>query len=209
VTGSVPLPGTLPAGGTQLTNAAPGTPAATPVPDACYTVTYHHKAAPGHTDEEACSHHKNLIQFKHENVNAKNVCVRVNGTPVHFLTVKDHADQVLIGAVAGPKSKITLSYCVGKAKCEVKEDCTVPKDEFMEAIGGTTADVSKDARLGQWDPSLPSDKEADVLAKLDGDVKRELETNNDLNGRSRRGEMFKDWQSDNEGPACGIRQAKN
>ncbi len=83
----------------------------------------------------------------------------------------------------------------------------MPKDEFMEAIGGSSGE-SGDARLGQWDPSHPSEKEADVLAKLDGDVRKELETNDELNGRAPDGDkMFKDWFGEAQSVPCGIKQA--
>jgi hypothetical protein len=174
------------------------------------TITYHHKNMSSHTDEESCSHHKNLLKIASTKIAPQNVCVRVNGTPVHYLTVKGRPDELIFGAVAGPKTKVTAQYCLGSsAHCaRFKEDCSVPKDEFMEAIGGGNGG-SQDARLGQWDPKSPSDQEADVMAKLDGEVKKELETNDDLNGRAPAGEMFKEWIVDNETTACGIKQASN
>ena len=80
----------------------------------------------------------------------------------------------------------------------------------MEAIGGNEG-KGGDARLGQWDPSNPSEKEADVMAQLDGAVKHELETNHELNGRAPEGKMFKDWLADSDAPtnACGTQQASN
>jgi hypothetical protein len=180
--------------------------------DACVTVTYKHKAMASHNDEETCSHHKNWLKLGHANVNAKTVCVRVNGSPVHFVSIKGHNDEVVFGSVAGPKSNVTVTYCTGKLTgCEAKmamQDCVVPKDEFMEAIGGESGG-KPDARLGQWDPAHPSEKEADVLAKLDGSVRRELETNDELNGRAPAGEMFKDWLAGTETSACGTQQASN
>ena len=47
------------------------------------------------------------------------------------------------------------------------------------------------------------------MAKLDGAVKKELETNDDLNGRTPAGELFKDWIGQSETAACGTEQAKN
>ena len=99
-----------------------------------------------HGDEESCSHHKNMLKLTQPadlRMNAASVCVRVNGTPVHYLTVKGHADELLFGSVAGPKSKVTVRYCTGKAQGCTKEDCTVPKDEFMEAIGGAEGDTAR------------------------------------------------------------------
>ena len=78
----------------------------------------------------------------------------------------------------------------------------------MEAIGGTESG-KQNAKLGQWDPEAPAQKEADVMAKLDGAVKKELETNDDLNGRAPAGELYKDWIGQSEAAACGAAQAKN
>ncbi len=182
--------------------------------EGCFLVTYKHKHLTSHTDEETCSRHKNLLTLKHTKINSKSVCVRVNGTPVHYLTVKGRSDELIIGALAGPKAQITVRYCLGKATCPTpqgvaaKDDCTVPKDEFMEAIGGTDS-KGQNPLLGQWDPKAPSEKESDVLAKLDGEVKKELETNEELNGRAPAGEMFKDWIADAGTPACAARTALN
>lgn len=213
-------------GGAQLSVAAPvagltgATPQLAPAPgaaapaeaqDQCVTITYHHKPTPTHNDEEACSHHKNMLKLSKlgdARIAAQTVCVRVNGTPVHYLTVKGHPDELIFGSVAGPKSKVTVRYCTGKAQGCVKEDCTVPKDEFMEAIGGGDSGEQA-AKLGQWDPDAPAAKEADVMAKLDGEVKKELETNDDLNGRAPAGEIFKDWIGETETAACGTAQARN
>ena len=102
-----------------------------------------------------------------------------------------------------------MRYCTGLAQHCAVEDCAVPKDEFMEAIGGAE-DSNKNAKLGQWDPTAPAEKEADVMAKLDSTVKHELESNvDDLNGRAPAGEMFKDWIGQTETAVCGVTQAKN
>lgn len=208
-----PLPGVgIPGAGTtaQLAPAPGALPPAEPQ-DQCVTITYHHKAIASHNDEEACSHHKNMLKLAKigdARIAPQTVCVRVNGTPVHYLTVKGHADELIFGSIAGPKSKVTVHYCTGKALGCAKEDCTVPKDEFMEAIGGGESG-SGDAKLGQWDPTAPAEKEADVMAKLDGEVKKELETNDDLNGRAPAGELFKDWIGETQAAACGAAQAKN
>ncbi|MGK5084951.1 hypothetical protein WDW37_16810 [Bdellovibrionota bacterium FG-1] len=201
-------------GPTPLTVAALPTPV---VPqDNCFTVSFHHKEMTSHPDEESCSHHKNWLKFKRPDINPKSVCVRVNGTPVHYLAVKDHADEVIIGSIAGPKSKVTVRFCTGKLMgcdklADIQKDCVVPKDEFMEAIGANTGEKA-DARLGQWDPKNPSDREGDVMARLDGQVKKELENleaNNELTGRAPANELFKDWLNEAETTACGIRQAQN
>jgi hypothetical protein len=212
--GAVPLPGAASLPGAPSTGVATAQKSATPaapVLDQCVTITYQHKPSAAHPDEESCSHHKNFLkmpEFDGKKIAAGSVCVRVNGTPVHYLTVKGHADELIFGSVAGPKSKVTVRYCTGLAQGCAKEDCSIPKDEFMEAIGGGDG-KGQNPKLGQWDPSAPAGKAADVMAKLDSTVKRELETNDDLNGRAPAGEIYKDWIGQSETAVCGTTQAKN
>ena len=59
------------------------------IQDQCVTVTYHHKPSAAHPDEESCSHHKNMLRIPElgdKRIAAGSVCVRVNGTAVHYLT---------------------------------------------------------------------------------------------------------------------------
>jgi hypothetical protein len=190
-------------------------PAAPPAPvyDQCITVTYAHKPSGSHPDEESCSHHKNMLkipELEGKKIADGSLCVRVNGVPVHYLTVKKRPDELIFGAVAGPKSKVTVRYCTGLAKGCAIEKCEIPKDEFMDAIGGGDGNKGQNPKLGQWDPTGPAQKEADVMAKLDATVKRELETNNELNGRAPAGALYKDWIGSTETAACGgSTQAKN
>jgi hypothetical protein len=202
----------VPSTGSSATTAIAPAPAQVQVErDECLTITYHHKPSATHPDDESCSHHKNQLKLTPpagKKIANNSICVRVNGTPVHFLTVKGHADELIFGSVAGPKSKVTVRYCTGQAKGCAIEKCEVPKDEFMEAIGGSDG-KGQNANLGRWDPDAPAEKAIDVMAKLDGAVKRELETNDELNGRSPAGELFKDWIGEAQAQACGSAQAKN
>jgi len=203
-TGGVAVPGTQvgqAASGTGVT--APGTQTAKveapKEPEGCVTFAYRHKKASGHTSDDACSHHKNLIQLKHVAVNPSTVCVRVNKRPVAFQTVKGHADQILIGAVAGPNTDITVRYCLGKTKCS--EDCAIPKDEFLSAIGGS--EIEGGGKVAQWDPA-EAEKEADVNGHLDKDIKNELERLDEARPDSRMAAVFQDWIAGQETAACGT-----
>ncbi|HTL11948.1 MAG TPA: hypothetical protein VL588_05650 [Bdellovibrionota bacterium] len=109
-------------------------PAAPVIHDDCHVVTFKHQDLASHRDGEACLHHRNLLKIPAERLNGRSVCVRVNNKPVKFALDKKHAGQILIPAVAGPESVISVSYCTGKLTCA--EDCKVPKDEFLAAIGG-------------------------------------------------------------------------
>lgn len=173
----------------------------------CFVVAYHHKPLPSHSSDEACSHHRNLIRLKHAGINSPSLCIRVNGTPVKFQRVEGHPDQVLIGAVAGPKSVITARYCIGKVRCN--EDCTIPKDEFMDAIGGSDDDSGAPA-VAQWDADDTDEKEtAEQTAKLTSELKREL-ASGDPEASGDGTYIFQDWLGEPEAAfACGARQARN
>ncbi|MCM2278510.1 MAG: hypothetical protein NDJ89_10590 [Oligoflexia bacterium] len=164
-------------------------------PQGCVTLAFKHKKATGHTDEESCSQHKNLIRLPH--ANPTSVCVRVNKTPVRFQTVAGKPNEILLGAIAGPKSEITAQYCFGKASCaDLKKDCVIPKDEFMDAIG---ASDDKLAQAGRWDAE-GAGKDADVNAHLDAEMKRELD-NLDRQVRGENG-VFSDWIAGTPAISC-------
>jgi hypothetical protein len=165
----------------------------------CFYESFHHKPTPGHTDEEACSRHKNLLRLAHSNVNPNHLCVRVNGTPVKY---ERKGDEILIGSIAGPKAKITVSYCIGKSSCNelAKDECKIPKDEFMEALGGDTD--SPDSDSAQWGGN----------AQLNADVKKELQGINELDNDGDRApaqaNVFKDWIRDQDAQACPMLNGK-
>lgn len=116
---------------------------AAPVP-ACYTISFTHKPTAGHTDRDTCSEHRNLVKFDSTAINPKAMCVRVDGTPVPFESVKG---GLLIAPIAGPKSKITVRYCTGKISCN--EECKIKRDTFMEGLGNTNdQDETKDQDVG-------------------------------------------------------------
>lgn len=197
---------TTPAG-TGTASLTPGMPGAdapsVPEGPKCFTLTYRHKETDAHTGDEVCSQHKNIIRLKHEGVNLKTLCVRIGKTPVPFQTVKGKPKEILVSAIAGPNSVISARYCTGAATCN--EECKIPKDEFMEAIGGTEADT-KDLKIAQWDPNDPEQNNG-ITAKLDSDLKKEL---GDLDeGPSKISHVFRDWVSGPESPACGLKHASN
>lgn len=177
------------AGGTQAKMETPTEP-----PKGCVTITYQHRKTTGHNHEEACFQHKNLIRLKHDNVNS--VCVRVNGTPVPFEFNKSKTNEILVAAVAGPKAQITARYCFGKTKCD--ENCTIPKDDFMDAIGG-----DKPMQVAQWDAHDTVDKDSDVNAHLDSEMKKELDRLDRVETT-----VFADWIGGSEAPACGTKHAQ-
>jgi hypothetical protein len=187
----------VPAGTPKEVAKAPEAPKEIPI--TCFVETFKHKPTPGHDSEEACSHHKNLLKLSHSDINTKNVCVRVNDVPVKFERA-GKGDELLIGSIAGPQAIITVKYCTGKTSCAEakKDDCVVPKDEFLDAIGGGDPD---DGSVAKWDNG---DGAAD--AKLNTDVKRELadidDTATDNHGAT--ASIFKDWLADKPVPACAA-----
>lgn len=166
----------------------------------CFTVTYKHKPVSSHSDDEYCGNHKNLVKLKHEQVNFESVCVRVDGTPVRFSQVKGKSDEILVASVAGPQAKITVRYCLNKEKCD--EDCVIPKDEFMDAIGGE----APDGKVAQWDPSEEGADDFDANRDLEKAVKDELVK---LDGSDRqRTKTFDGWLGDSGTVACTKKLAQ-
>jgi hypothetical protein len=176
--------------------ATPSAPVAPAAPaQTCFTYTYQITGAATRLDEDSFSQHRNLLTLKHTQVNPGSLCVRVNGIPVAFARVKGHSDQITISGVAGPKTRVSTSYCLGKTRCT--QDCKIPKDEFMEAIGG--ADSGAQAGVGQWDNGA-ADAEDEEAARADKDLRRELAGVSD-DPHS----LLKDWVIESEGPACAGR----
>ncbi len=172
----------------------------------CFTVTFKHKRMMAHSSDETCSHHKNVVKLYHKKVDAKSICVRVDGKPVKFAVNKKDSRELMIAGVAGPEAKITARYCVGKSGCS--EDCKVPRDDFMAAIGGED-DLKGGTEIGHWDSDAPSETETKNTAKLNSELKRELAELDEVEpGTSEGVSIFRDWVGEEEIPACGSKQAK-
>lgn len=119
---------------TETTAQAKKEEAPRPAAPQCFSQTFRHQALKSHQDGEACLHHQNEIQVAHARFNTQSLCVRVNGTPVYHKRVGKNSGRVRLAAVAGPDSVISVSYCLTKTKCT--SDCKIPKDPFMESLGG-------------------------------------------------------------------------
>jgi hypothetical protein len=191
-----PVAGTTPSaagtvGTTGTTDTSETAPKAEPPKPECFTVGFKHKALAAHRDGEACLNHDNAFKIEHARLNTKTVCVRVNGTPVKHTLVKSKPGLVVIGPVAGPESLVTVRWCTDKTTC--KENCAVPKDDFMDAIGGMEdaagAYVQWDAADGKKGPS------ADEVR-----LEKELKT---FGGGKR--ELFEQWVAEREPKlTCGT-----
>lgn len=94
-------------------------------------------------------------------VNAKSICVKVDGTPVKFDLFQKKSNQILIGGVRGSKAEIVVRFCREKNLC--KEDCKIPRDEFMDALGASDDKVDSAAR---WDDGKESDNEKQVAKQM-------------------------------------------
>lgn len=194
--------GTNTADGTASPNMSQGPGAETkttePPQPSCFTLTYEHRH-PGRSDEE-CENHRNLIQVKHQGINPSSVCIRVNGTPVRHKVVQSKKGKTTLGflvdPVPGMDAKITAQYCINGMTC--REDCTVPKDEFMDAIGGEDSELlagGKIIKIAKWDPTDRSADE-DIAAELDAELRKQLGGESDL-------AVFDRWSSNDGRPSCG------
>ena len=168
-------------------------------PSRCFTVTYKHKRTFGHTTDEECSTHTNSITLKHSDVNANSVCIKVNGRPVSFKNTKNKTNEIIIGAIAGPGAVITARYCTGQYNCT--EECKVPKDEFMDAIGGGNEASGLKSGIGHWEPS-------DVKENLGEKLRKELAAFDEPDTKFSEVSAFTGWtsESDDALPACKANQ---
>lgn len=180
-------------------SALPGAPGAAPqqpapvqevLKESCYTLEFRHKPITSHMDGEACLHHENLLELVGENINAKTLCVRVNGTPVRHTLFKGKPQTVTIAAVAGPRAVITASYCTGQVQCDV--ECKVPKDEFMSALGlggGDTAPETNSA--SNWNAKGKAKGQTADESKLEKEIQevQKLMAGTGPGGKN----IFKDW----------------
>ena len=167
----------------------------------CFLANYHHKELTGHKNPKDCALHKNYIHLKATGLNTKSVCVRLNGTPVAYEFVQEKGSTgisgIMLGAIAGPDSKISVRYCLGVKKCN--EECKIPNDEFMDAIGGTNPDADSKVPVVKWDPTDAA-SESDAVAEVDSELQKEL-TDADLS-------VFEGWIGNDEAISCKERLAQ-
>lgn len=175
----------------------------------CFNVVFKHKQLSGHDNLDACGNHRNSFKISAASLNKKSVCVRVDGTPVKFDLVQDKSKKdyiVTIANLAGPASKISARYCLGVSQCpSSQDDCTVPKDEFLDAIGGEDAapagqKISKNqkpakaVKHAKWDNG-DNQADAEVSDEIEGEIEKELHADQDL-------KVFDGWLVDSEAKAC-------
>lgn len=165
-------------------------------PPQCYSVEFTHKKLASHATGAMCMNHKNLVALDGAQINNKTICIRVNGRPVeHKLIKSDRPEnkgqvQVLFGSVAGPNSVVTATYCTKTAKCN--EGCRIPRDEFMEAIGGGDDSLDGDLPTVTWHAGgkqkITHDEES--LDKEVAQFSKALGAGNDAKGK---GNVFIGW----------------
>lgn len=166
---------------------APAQELAKPLPPRCLSATFTRNVRSG----EDLAQSRNLLRLTDlgidQAINPKSICVRVNGVPVKHrpLFTKGKEKQLrglILDPIPNPKASITTTFCVGKNTCA--ENCKIPRDEFMDAIGGL------DTKGGGWDSN-----ESEVMGALDGRLKRELEAGSDY-------ELSDRWAHAQAEPAC-------
>lgn len=150
---------TTPAGVTSAESAESKSTA--PEPKQCFTAQFTPKAKL-HGEMSTA-----VLALKDLNFNPKTFCVRVNGTPVkHHVQLKKGSkkiDAIRISDIAVATAKITVSYCLGKDSCN--DDCKIPKDEFMDALGAADDGANKG-----WGDAA----DAEMVGKVSAEIQREL-----------------------------------
>jgi hypothetical protein len=111
----------------------------------------------------------------------------VNGTPVAHKVNPKAKNSVIIGALAGPKAEITVRYCSEKTKCT--DPCVIPKDDFMNALGGGSEGDSG------WNSESPSGEEGQLKSELD-------KLDHETRGDRQKINLFKDWIPSGEAETC-------
>lgn len=114
----------------------------------------------------------NQFAVQDQGFNAKSICVRLKNTPIPF-----HYDakekRITVSSVSKNEDTISVTYCFAGHSC--KENCVIPKDEFMMALDGsdgtTLADneggSAEEQELGKEDAALNQELKAFDLDSLD------------------------------------------
>jgi len=139
---------------------------------------------------------KNLIQLPDEkNINNKSVCIRVDGTPVKKTLYKKKARSFIIEPVAHADSKIEVAFCTGNKKCN--QDCVVPKDDFLIAIGGSEDEIGDlSAPSEGWAGKKRTQDEA-AIEKRSKEIRELLTVGDDSESK-----IFNGWAVKNKNPGC-------
>lgn len=152
----------------------------------CFRIAFQHKAVSTHGSDESCSHHKNLIKIDRAGIDSKSLCVRVDGIPISHQLTKN---KIILGALAGPRSKITVDYCLRGSSCN--EDCVVPRDRFLDALG---ADPHTLVQHVKWDPNDKSES-SDITKEIDPEIMKEMREAGEE-------EVFEGWVASPEMKGC-------
>lgn len=183
-------------------SAEPAAPQIKKVADECFQVEFKHKKIASHSDGEACTHHQNLVHVPIPEgmaINAKSVCIRVNGTPVNFKKLNNQPTDFVIDSVAGPNAVISARFCTGALNCS--ENCKVPKDEFLTAIGADTDSFAAPGKIVQWNPANDKKKPNNNEVELDRELSSLGDALKDAKGAARDVNLFDGWILENETPS--------
>ena len=179
-----------------------------PTSPTCLEATFTRNAQPG----ENLSNQRNLLRLAtlpaDGVIQPNSLCVRINGVPSKyrplFLKGKTGTPKQLRGLVLDPithpQAKILVQFCIGKNRCPQK--CMIPRDEFMDAIGGGRDDETKNSARWSEESEKDGTNDTDVIAAIDGQLQRELEAGNDY-------ELNDHWVRGNEKPTCMGRELSN
>jgi len=159
----------------------------------CFTVQYTHKKIPSHSDAETCMEHENEVNLRpsgSEQINSKSICAFVDGKTAPFQTASTDFSKITLGPIAGPQSRITVRYCLGRSKCP--QICVPKKDSFMSALGAD--DAESDTSAG-WDGSGADAEES----QLNSEVRALDQEKGQLDSKRR---SFKEWLIDSTTTGC-------
>jgi hypothetical protein len=179
------------------TNTAPAAPA--PVTEGCEKVVF--------TTSLKGNHEMNVLHLnadlKKSKIRWESLCVRADGTPVeHRFDSKKM--EISVSSLRKSPRELQVSYCFGNTKCE--ESCIVPRDEFLEALAGTTDLGDEDGGAG-WGPEKGPG--ADMISREEQDLNRELASFGSAIGEEKKVKGLNDsWKESSKGATCQNKVAQ-
>ncbi len=168
----------------------------------CHTMEFKHEHLRAHDSGEPCLEHRNVLTLKEDSLNPKSVCVRVNGKAIQHQVVRNpkvaNEWKVVFGPHAGPNAVVTTTYCSIGAQCS--EGCKIPRDDFMEAIGGGVGSLDGNLPAVSWDATGKEKK----IGKTEENLDRELKDFTAVMKKSdtQNSDLFAGWVNEKTQVSC-------
>ena len=143
------------------------------------------------------NHDKNIIRLdgrlKETQVRWDSLCVRADGVPVAFQLDRKKL-EVQFSGLRKRAREVQVSFCRNDAKCA--ESCVVPRDEFLEALAGTSDLGDEDSAAGWANNAAAANREEE-------DLNREIASFSAALGDEKKvHSVNENWKETSKGAAC-------